>query len=136
MLRSWSRCLAAAICVLLAPLATPGEQKGVLWETTSETVMEGMPMKMPVQTVRVCAAQEWDRPPDSGDQTCTTTNFRRVGAKATWTVQCKGEMPMTGTGEMTYGPDSYSGTITLTSGPMRMKVKLSGRKVGVCDRPG
>ncbi len=93
-------------------------------------------MAMPAQTQKFCAAREWTRPPAGGDPSCTSSNFKRVGAKATWTVECTGERAMTGAGEMTFaGDDSYTGMIRFTGGPMAMTVKLSGRKLGSCDNP-
>jgi hypothetical protein len=49
---------------------------------------------------------------------------------------CSGEMPMTGSGEMTFeGPDSYTGVIMAMADGMSMKINLSGRKIGTCDKP-
>ena len=130
---------AAAALILLFPVPAwaADEPPGVLWETTSQTEMEGMPMKMPAQTLKLCTAKEWTRPPAGGDRDCTTSNFKVVGSKATWTVQCTGEMKMSGVGEMTFsGADSYTGTVKFASDEgMNMTVKISGRKVGTCDNP-
>ena len=129
---------AAASLVLLAlsPARADDEHAGVLWETTSQTVMEGMPMQMPVQKQKICAPRVWTRPPAGGDQSCRTSNFHVAGAKATWTIECTGEMQMSGVGEMTFsGTDSYSGFVKLTAEMMSMTVNLSGRKIGACDNP-
>jgi hypothetical protein len=132
-------CGAAAVSLLTLALASAGaadEPPGVLWETTSQPVMQGMPMSMPAQTQKTCSPREWTRPPAGGNPGCTSSNWSRTGTKATWTVTCTGEMPMTGTGEMTFnGDDSYSGTIRLTGGPMAMTVNLTGRKIGTCNDP-
>jgi hypothetical protein len=109
---------------------------GVLWETTSQPVMEGMPMQMPAQKNTVCAPSTWTQPPPGGDRNCTNSDFQMADSKATWTTQCTGEMPMTGTGEITFqGTDSYSGQIKLTSAAMKMTINLSGKKLGGCDNP-
>ncbi|MDH4258787.1 MAG: DUF3617 domain-containing protein [Gammaproteobacteria bacterium] len=121
--------------MVLAPVRAD-DPPGVLWETTSQMVMEGMPMQMPMQTQKMCAAREWTRPPPGGDRTCVTSNFKRVGNKATWTMQCSGDMPMTGTGEMTFeGTDSYKGAIIAMAEGMAMTIRLTGKKVGTCDKP-
>jgi hypothetical protein len=121
---------------LLAGGSARAEQSGVLWESTSEMSMDGMPMKMPAKTMKICSAKEWTRPPAGGDQNCTNTDFRKVGSKATWSVDCAGEMPMKGEGEMTFvGDDSYTGTVKFTGLEMPMTVKLSGKKIGGCDDP-
>lgn len=123
-------------CLVMGGVRAADEQAGILWETTSQSEMEGMPFKMPAQTLKVCAAKEWTQPPAGGDKNCKTSDYRVVGSKATWTVQCTGEMTMTGAGEMTFeGSDSYTGIVRLTGDGMTMNIKLSGRKIGTCDKP-
>jgi hypothetical protein len=140
MFKSWFGRLVAAtslVYLAIAPIRAAEEPPGLLWETTSQMVMDGMPMKMPAQKLKICAAREWTRPPDGGDPSCVTSNFKKDGAKATWTVQCTGEMKMTGVGEMTFeGTDSYNGSVKFTAeGGMNMTVNLSGQKIGTCDKP-
>lgn len=131
------RLAAAASLVLLALApARADDPPGILWETTSQMVMEGMPMAMPARKLKLCAAKEWTRPPPGGDDNCTTSDFQRAGSKVSWTVQCTGEMEMTGVGEMTFeGSDAYSGTIKFEAEGMSMTTKLSGKKIGTCDKP-
>jgi len=138
MMRTGSGRLAAAaslVFMVLAP-ARAADPPGVLWETTSQMVMEGMSMAMPPQTMKLCAAKQWTKPPPGGDKTCVNSNYTVVGNKATWTMQCSGEMPMKGSGEITFeGTDSYTGAIKATAEGMNMTIKLSGKKVGTCDNP-
>lgn len=132
------RLAVAASLVLLAlvPALADDEPPGVLWQTTSQTVMEGMPMQMPVQTMKICAPRVWTRPPAGGDKSCKTSNFKVVGPKASWTVECTGEMAMSGVGEMTFsGTDSYTGTVKFNAQGMSMSVKLTGKKIGTCPNP-
>jgi len=127
----------ASLVFLLVPLpAHAAEPPGVLWETTSQMAMAGMPTQMPVQTQKVCSAKNWTKPPPGGDKSCVTSDYRMVGNKATWKMQCSGQMPMQGTGELTFeGADSYKGSIQATSQGMNMTIKLAGKKVGTCDNP-
>lgn len=138
MIKHWHGGAVAAGTLLLLVL-TPvraADPPGILWQTTSQMVMEGMPFTPPPTTLKVCSAKEWTRPPPGGDRSCVTTNYKRVGNKATWTMQCSGDMPMTGAGEMTFeGTDSYTGVITATTEGMTMLIKLSGKKIGTCDNP-
>ncbi|MBM4198006.1 MAG: DUF3617 family protein [Gammaproteobacteria bacterium] len=70
--------------------------------------------------------------------TITTWQMRTIqkGNTATWTMECKGKMPMTGTGLITFAADgSYTGAITATAEGMSMKINLTGRKIGTCDNP-
>ena len=132
------RLAAAALLGLFAfaPVSLADNPPGVLWDTTSQMVMEGMPMMMPAQHLKLCTPLVWTAPPPGGDQTCVNSNFHRVGNKATWTMQCSGEMPMTGTGEMTFvGTDSYTGAIVATADGMNMTIQLTGKKIGTCDKP-
>ena len=124
------------LALALTSARAADEPPGILWETTSQPVMEGTPVAMPAQSQQYCAAREWTRPPAGGDPSCTSSNFRRVGAKATWNVQCTGRMAMTGSGELTFADDgSYAGQIRFTGGQMPMTVKLTGKKIGTCDNP-
>ena len=51
-------------------------------------------------------------------------------------MQCTGDMPMTGTGEITFDtPDSYTGAITATADGMSLTIRLTGTKIGTCDNP-
>ena len=135
---STSRVAAAASLVFLLGLAPAraADPPGVLWESTSQMAMPGMPMQMPAQTVKVCSAKTWTKPPPGGDRSCVTSDYKMVGNKATWKMQCSGQMPMTGTGELTFeGSDSYTGAIQATAQGTNMTIKLSGKKVGTCDNP-
>jgi hypothetical protein len=108
--------------------------KGDLWETTTQMSMEGMPMKMPSQTVKVCAAKEWTQPP-GGQRNCKTSNFKMTGNKVTWDMQCTGPA-MSGSGEILRdGADAYNGTIKFVADQGKMTIALTGRRVGDCDNP-
>ena len=58
---STGRLAAAAALVALLTLspALAADPPGVLWETTSQMAMAGMPMQMPAQTQKVCSAKTW-----------------------------------------------------------------------------
>jgi hypothetical protein len=138
MITSWTGHLTAAASLVLIGLAPAqaADPPGILWETTSQMVMEGMPMTMPAQTMKVCASKEWTQPPPGGDASCVTSDYKVVGNKATWTMQCSGDMPMTGNGEMTFeNADAYSGLINATAQGMNMTIRLAGKKIGTCDDP-
>jgi len=131
--------LAAAAALALVPVHLPAlaaERPGVLWETTSQMAMPGMPMQMAPQTQKVCSPKTWTKPPPGGDKSCVVSDYKMVGSKATWKMQCSGQMPMQGTGELNFqGPDAYTGAIQATSQGMNMTIKLAGKKVGTCDNP-
>lgn len=126
----------AAVIAILTP-AHADDPPGVLWQTTSQMVMEGMPFSPPPNTVKFCAAKDASQPPPPPPgQTCTVSNTQRSGNKVTWDTQCTGEMEMTGHGEITYdSPDSYTGEIKFSAEGMTMTTKLTGKKIGECDKP-
>jgi hypothetical protein len=132
-----TRLAAASSLVLLALAPARAEDPpGIEWESTSQMSMVGLPFSPPPTTLKVCTPRVWTRPPPGGDPTCVTSNFTQTGNKVTWTMQCSGQMPMTGTGEITFqGTDAYTGKITATADGMNMTINLSGRKLGTCNNP-
>ena len=133
-----SRLAATASLVTLLALAPAraADPPGVLWETTSQMAMAGMPMQMPAQTAKACTAKTWTKPPPGGDKSCVASDYKMVGNKATWKMQCSGQTPMQGTGELTFqGADAYTGAIQATAQGTNMTIKLAGKKVGTCDNP-
>jgi Protein of unknown function (DUF3617) len=142
MIRSGVCRLAAAFVVtglmpLLAQAPTARAQAaGDLWEVTQQMSMEGMPMKMPPSTMRVCAAKQWNKPPGGEREGCTTSDFAQSGNAATWTTMCTGQQAMTGHGEMTRdSADHYKGMIKLMGDGFGMTIQLEGKRVGDCDNP-
>ena len=127
---------AALVFLLVLAPALAADPPGVLWETTSQMAMAGMPTQMPEQTQKVCSPKTWTKPPPGGDKSCVASDYKMVGSKATWKMQCSGQMPMQGTGEINFeGPDAYTGTVQATAQGMNMTIRLAGKKVGTCDNP-
>lgn len=125
-----------ALCLPRVLMAEP-PAKGDLWQVSTKMSMEGMPMEMPTQTAKYCAAKHWTKPPagDNPRQKCVRSESRMSGSKFTWTESCESPA-MTGRGEITrQGNDAYSGTIQYSSAQGNMTIKLSGRKIGECDNP-
>ena len=138
MYENWPRRVATAGSLLLLVLAPARAEDppGILWNMTSQIVMPGLPFSPPPTNLKVCTPRIWTAPPPGGDPTCVTSNYQRVGNKVTWTMQCSGDMPMTGDGEITFeSEDSYKGVINATAEGMTMTIKLSGTKAGTCDNP-
>jgi hypothetical protein len=124
------------VCVPPVLLADP-PAKGDLWQVSTKMSMEGMPMEMPTQTAKYCAAKEWTKPPagDNPRQKCQRSDYHVSGGKITWTESCVSPA-MTGKGEITrQGTDAYTGSIQYSSAQGNMTIKLSGHKIGECDNP-
>lgn len=138
MIKQWQGGLAAVGTLFILALmpVRAADAPGTLWQMTSQMVMQGMPFSPPPNTVNVCTANTWTRPPPGGDASCVNTNFQRDGNKATWDMQCSGQMPMTGHGEIVFeGTDAYTGAINATAEGVTVTIKLAGKKVGTCDKP-
>jgi len=119
-----------------AGAAPAAKEPGDLWEVTSKMSMEGMPMEMPATTQKVCSPKTWTEPPGgNADKHCETIDFKNSATTTTWKVRCAGPPAMTGEGEITRtSPDAYTGTMKVKSPDGEMTMKLSGRRVGDCDR--
>ncbi|MCK4791369.1 MAG: DUF3617 domain-containing protein [Desulfobacteraceae bacterium] len=111
----------------------PDMQEG-LWEITSKMKMRGM--DMPSYTHTQCITKK-DLVPQSSQpgQECQVTDVKYKGNTVTWNVKCStqgGEM--TGTGRITYGGDSFEGTMKMIMGGsgMEMITYMSGRRIGDC----
>lgn len=131
------RCAAASIAILAFLSPARAEAPGVLWQTTSQTIMPGVPYGPPPTTATLCTARVWTRPPPSPPgQTCTNSNFQRTDRKVSWDTQCTGRMAMAGRGEITFTSDSaYTGVIRFAADGMAVTVNLAGKKIGACDNP-
>jgi len=118
-----------------APAAAP--ERGDLWELTTQMVMEGMPMALPSQKMKVCTPKVWTEPPAGSDERrkCTASDFQMQGTKATWKITCLSPR-MTGEGEVTRnGDDAYNGAIKFTSDDGAMTMKIDGKRLAECDVP-
>lgn len=121
---------------LLAALAlaatSAAAETGVYWEHTVEAHVMGF--AVPPQTRKVCMPKEgFDEPPSAGEQgDCQLKDLKRTATRMTWKVVCADGT--TGTGDMTYGPTSFQGVMTMRMQGQDMKTNLKGRKVGGdCD---
>ena len=134
---STGRFAAASIGLMAALAPARADAPGILWKTTSQMVMSGLPYSPPPNTSQLCTAAEWTQPPPPPPgQTCTNSNFQRDGNTVTWDTQCTGEMEMSGHGEITFtNADAYTGAINFTAEGMTVTVNLSGTKVGECNNP-
>jgi len=137
MMRPVALLFLSSTCLLAAAAETaPAKEKGVLWEMTSQMSMEGMPMALPAQKMKVCAQK--DQPPVADDERhkCTNSDFKKEGTKVTWKTVCAGPPEMTGEGEITFSdPDNYAGTIKFSSSQGNMTTKLTGKRAGECEVP-
>jgi uncharacterized membrane protein YgcG len=117
------------------PTFKPGPGPDDLWEMTMKMEMTGM--QMPGHTSQMCikkGRKDADLVPASEE--CRTTDVRTSGNRTTFSMTCKGDPPMTGTGDITSTPTSMNGRMTMTSTKrgeeMTMVQTFSGKKIGTC----
>lgn len=122
-----------------ASLFAQGPRRDGKWDVKIEVDMPGMPMKMPAMSTTQCVTREdADNPqkatPRGGkDQdTCAVSDYKVDGGHVTWTMKCEGKEPMTGTGDLLYTADAYTGTMKMNRAGQVTTMKYSGKRVGDC----
>jgi hypothetical protein len=130
----------AALAAFALPIGLAAQGTGELWEVTSKMEIAGLPMAMPSQTNRRCLAKDRrDEDTVPRGENCQVSDARRAGNKLTFRMDCTGNDPLSGTGEITYGGNAYDGRIRLNGKmegqPMAMTQIFSGRRVGDCANP-
>lgn len=122
--------------------AAPTIDEG-LWEITSRMEMVGMPeMARRPMTFTHCYTkkdvEDARNLAQDKNSACKMTNYRLSGNKASWEIQCAGERPMTGKGEMTFSRNSYQGVTKLSGNigargePAEMTQHISAKRLGEC----
>lgn len=111
------------------------------WEVKTEMEMPGMPMKMPAMTTTQCITREQaDDPQRSVPQgrgapnNCKVSDYKVTGNKVTWSMKCEGPEAMSGTGEITYGENTYEGVMKMEREGQTMTMKYTGKRLGDCPK--
>ena len=111
-----------------------------LWEITTSMDASGMPAMIPPMTVRHCYRAEdlkdMRKTVPAQNPECKVSDWKQSGDSVSWNMSCGGQMPMTGSGRITYAGDSYSGEsrMTMSHGgqTMTMNQKFKAKRVGDC----
>ncbi len=124
----------AAMCSVTVLAAGNDE----LWEISTKMEMAGMPFAMPGQISKVCIQKGHQADPNNAipkdkNQDCKISDVKTSAKKSSWTMQCEGKDPMSGSGEMTFGDGTYSGKMKMHSKDGDMNMAYQGRKIGTCD---
>jgi hypothetical protein len=106
-----------------------------LWEITSEVKMPGM--NLPPSTHTQCITKD-DLVPQKTQpgQECQMTDVKVNGNTVTWKMRCSGQgRDMTGTGQITYNGDRFSGSMKMNMPGQAMKIitHMKGRRIGDCQ---
>jgi len=144
--------IALAMLASAAVIAQSGMRPGQ-WETTMQMQMPNMPNMpagvqmpaMPAQKTSVCITPEQAKDPANavprqtgrgrgGKDDCKITDYKMKGNTATWSMACTTPDKVTGTGEMTFGDDSYTSTMKMVTAQGEMTMKTTGKRIGDCPK--
>jgi hypothetical protein len=96
---------------------SPDEVKEGLWEISLEGEIGGQPLTATPMIVRQCitqtTARELMNQLNGTVGSCQVSNLTQVGPTGRWTMNCTGQIEINGTGEITMGADSFSGSMNL-----------------------
>jgi Protein of unknown function (DUF3617) len=111
--------------------------KDELWDVTSKMEMPGMPIAMPAQTRRICAAKGNDAGTIPMNEGCAVVDMQRTGNKLTYRMNCKsGKNDYAATGESTVTAGEFQGAMRMAGKmddqQMDMSMTYSGIRAGNC----
>lgn len=122
----------------LPALAVDHPQKVGKWQMKMEMEMPGMPMKIPPVTIETClTAEDLADPkkaiPNDPKSDCKVSDYKVDGSTVTWSMECP-KSKMTGTGQMTYSDNTYTGKLEMKVGDQEMKTRYTGKWLGACTK--
>jgi hypothetical protein len=132
---------AGAMCIALGS-ALGAQAQGKLatddmWEVTTKMEVAGNQAATPAQTKQVCLARGLKAESYiPRREECKVTDTERSGSKLTYKMVCTGKDPMIASGEITTGPKSYEGKMSMSGmqdgQTMKMTQTFSGKLIGEC----
>lgn len=132
--------LALALAIALPMFAeTKSPMKPGKWQISMQMEMPNMPMKIPPVTITNCVTQEQlDQDPQASipkdkKSDCKVSDYKVDGSTVSWTVDCP-KSNMKGSGEMTFEADGYTGALKMDMGEQQMTTKLTGKRLGDCEK--
>jgi hypothetical protein len=136
MMRSVSSVVLVLPLCMLGASAPAAEASGEFWEMTTKMEMAGMPAGMagmmggPPQKVCMLKGQE-GKPVKSKDRDdCTMSDLKQSGNTVTFNMKCSGKKPMTGSGEITSAPGSFSQRVKMKADGEDMTIVSTGKRIG------
>jgi hypothetical protein len=124
-----------------ALLAQGGIRPG-RWETSMQMEMAGSPVQLPPMKTTRCVTPAEAKDPSSlqadpaggrgGKSDCKVSDQKMSGNTISWKVTCSSPQAMTGTGEMTFADDTYTGTMKMNMAQGAMSMKMEGKRLGDC----
>jgi hypothetical protein len=149
----------AAVIALVAAgsaslIGQSGPRRDGNWEITMEMQMPNMPnmpqgMSMPPIKTTQCITKEEAADPTKGlpsapqraggpPSDCKMTDQKIEGNKVSWAMTCTGATAMSGTGEVVYAGDTFTGNMVMNMArggqANTMTMKYSGKRLGDCNK--
>jgi hypothetical protein len=128
--------------VSAAALVAQSTMRPGRWETSMQMEMAGSPVQMPPMKSTRCVTPAEAKDPSSiqsdpsggrgGKSDCKATDQKMSGSTMSWKITCSSPQAMTGTGEMTFADDSYTGTMKMNMAQGAMSMKMEGKRLGDC----
>jgi hypothetical protein len=132
--------LGLGLCLSVAAFAQV--RRDGRWEVRMDLSMPGMPVGMPGTTTIECITPKDAEDPQNATphgrggpspRDCTISDYKVVGNKVSWSMKCTGRDAMSGTGELVYTGDTYTGVVKMT-GRETMTLKYRGKRLGDCTQ--
>jgi len=108
------------------------------WEISASTELKGI--REPMQTTQTrCLTEEDARDPGrifggTPGARCQFTNRNDTGSVFTFELACGGQPEVRGSGIVRYAPHSLEGELELSSAQITARSRISGRRLGGCQR--
>jgi hypothetical protein len=127
-----------AVTTAAVAIAAQNPQKPGKWQVKMEMEMPGMPMKMPPITTEICLteadiADPQKSVPKDPKSDCTVSDHKIKDNTVSWKMACP-KQNMTGSGEITYEGDTYTGAVKMKMGDREMSTKYTGKWIGTCTK--
>jgi hypothetical protein len=123
--------------------AQAAEPRPGLWNLTVTTTAEGADGVFGPYGSSQCLTEEDVRNPEkllaqNGVDTCTYSDRVYRNGNFSFSVQCSGAIPMSGSGRISYTADSLQGTMDIAADlqglPVNTRSTVTGKRVGNCSR--
>ncbi|HOE78605.1 MAG TPA: DUF3617 family protein [Smithellaceae bacterium] len=136
-----SRIIVVIMVLLAAPSWAFAQMKEGLWEITSQTHIEGVPISPPPVTFKQCLSKKDAVPKDQDKSTeCKIIKQKMSGNTLIYTTECKNQQGvMHATGNITYSGNVMEGKTTASfnargQSSMKMNTSMKGRYLGTCPK--
>jgi hypothetical protein len=129
-----------ALFLYATPAAAQDPVREGLWEISIQGQVGGQPISSTPLVVRQCidqqSAQDLMAKLAGGAGGCQISDFSREGSRTRWSLNCTGQVEVSGTGEVTLNSNGFNGSLDLIVGmggqSLPMQQTFDARWVGPC----